>query len=372
MMLTQYILKKLNQMTKNTSLYKIIFLILVLFILIPGIIINNDTFSSSNPTEKQNILPEPKSSINLEWNITHDPESSYLINDIEIDNEGFIYVTGSFYNSSQNEHDMVLIKYDSDGNKIWNRTWGGNLYDSAQSIVCDSSNNLYITGTTKKGTEEYDIFIHKYNSSGYLELEFTWDNTGEDYGEGIALDQENNIYVTGITEASPMVDIVLLKFNSSGALKFSETWGDTDTDWAYGIEIDTDGYIYITGSTHDPVLEKTDLCLLKFNNTGSLNWSKTWGGSLVDWGEDIAIDEANNIYVAANTNSYSAGWRDIAVLKFNHTGGLEWNTTWGGSEIDDVNGIALDSYQNILLSGMTKSYGGIDQDLCIIKYNESG
>ena len=86
-------------MLKNTSLYKIIFLLLVLFILIPGIVINTGTPSDSNLTKKQSILSEPKSSINLECNITHEPESSYLMNDLAIDNEEFIYTARSFYNS---------------------------------------------------------------------------------------------------------------------------------------------------------------------------------------------------------------------------------------------------------------------------------
>ncbi len=354
---------------KSSKFTKILASFILLFIIIPSFVNNGSDLSETKP-EKSDILL-PNVSMNLEWNTTVESVEGFLSEDLVIDDDGYIYVTGSFYNASQGDFDIKVIKYNWEGSEIWNRTWGGNLSDYPTSIDHDSLNNIYITGRTENFDNDFNIFVIKYNSSGDFVWNYTQDVNGYESGEGIVIDKEDNIYVAGIVESVIFyVDFELLKFNSSGALIFTQTWGDTDTDWAYDIAIDNEGDIYITGSTHIPDLEKTDLCLIKLNKSGSLNWSSTWGGQYADWGESLVIDELNNIYVAATTNSYGSGWKDIAILKYNHTGGLEWNKTWGGTEIDMAEGIAMDSHNNIYLLGTTKSFGG--QDLCILKYNISG
>ena len=362
-------------MLKFEKKSRIIIIYLLLFSLMLFFYDNNpnqpDKLILNDKLESVNSI---KFSIKEEWMEKTDIGNDYQGNDIIVDSEGYIYITGRFYNTSQSSYDIIIAKYNRLGSQVWNRKWGGTLDDIGTSLYADSFNNIIIAGRTKSfGNGNYDICLIKYNSSGHLLWNYTWGGMDYDSGQGIVVDNKDNIYIAGYTESiGTFGDVVLLKFNSTGTLNYTRTWGDVDTDAANDIALDSEGNIYLTGYTNIITPEKTDLFLLKFNNSGYLNWSKTWGGQYVDSGESLIIDSSNNIFVASTTRSFSVGGEDIALLKFNHTGGLQWNTTWGGAENDGAFSVALDHHNHIYLTGSTKSYDGLDEDLCLIKFNATG
>lgn len=81
-------------------------------------------------------------------------------------------------------------------------TWGGGCsFDYGYGIALDASGNIYITGETWSfGAGSADAFIAKYDSAGNSLLNITWGGSDYDYGYGIALDDDGNIYITGYTE----------------------------------------------------------------------------------------------------------------------------------------------------------------------------
>jgi len=105
----------------------------------------------------------------------------------------------------------------------------------------------------------YDIVVFKLNSSGTLQWHtFHGSSSNNDYGQAIAVDNDGNVYVTGTSYAtwgkpinphSGNDDMVVFKLNSSGTLLWHTFYGSSDSDYGLGIAVDNDGNVYVTGTS---------------------------------------------------------------------------------------------------------------------------
>lgn len=144
------------------------------------------------------------------------------------------------------------------------------------------------------------------------------------------------------------------------------TWGGINHDNGRAIESDSLNNIYVAGSTQSFGEGSTDVCLLKFDISGNLLWNITWGGINSDFAQDIALDSSNDIYITGRTSS------DVFLVKFDNFGVYQWNVTWGGDDVETGNGIVIDSLDNIYIAGETNSFGLGNYDIFLIKFDNLG
>jgi uncharacterized delta-60 repeat protein len=294
---------------------------------------------------------------------------------VAVDPSGNIYVTGYTSSFGAGGADVVLLKYDPSGSLLWQKTWGGTSDDYGRSVAVDTSGNIYVTGYTYSfSVGGYDVFLLKYNPSGSLSWRRTWGGSDYDYGYGVAVDPSGNIYVTGYTYSFSVggYDVFLLKYDPSGSLLWQKTWGGSNYDYGYGVAVDPSGNIYVTGATYSFSVGSYDVFLLKYDPSGSLSWQKTWGGSSSEYGYGVAVDPSGNIYVTGYTYSFGAGGADAFLLKYNPSGSLSWQKTWGGSSNDYGYGVAVDPSGNIYVTGYTYSFDVGGYGVVLLKYGSSG
>lgn len=191
----------------------------------------------------------------------------------------------------------------------------------------------------------------------------------------IALDNSDNIYLTVIrANINSNVftgdeDIFVAKFNSAGVQQWS-TWFDGPTgfrDEASGIAVDQWGNVYVTGSTQiNPPSPYSKFLTVKYNTTGSLQWSVTYDGSNNSVANAIAVDfYTGEVYVCGRslvTNNYN----DFTTIKYNTNGGQEWIKLVNGNapytQDDEANAITVDLDGNVLVTGFLTSY--YESDCC--------
>ncbi|MFX1376292.1 MAG: SBBP repeat-containing protein [Promethearchaeota archaeon] len=326
------------------------------------------------------IEDEPLStanSIGLIWNITWADAVMVEGRDIVLDQDQNIYITGYISRLGGGVRDIFLQKYNQYGILEWNVSWGWNQESTSIGITIDNSNNIYLSGWARNSsTSVYDIVIVKYERNSGSQI---WNRT---YGVSdysltafdIDLDNSGNIYVCGskFPRGGGYYNATILKYDNSGNFQWYREWGGSETDIANAIVVDDDDNIYITGLTRSyGYYGVSDFFLLKYDTLGVLQKNVTWGGSNPDEAYSITTDSQGNVFIVGNTMSYSLGAEpDVAIVKYNNLGVREWNTTWSSIYREYPHDIILDSNDNIYITG------GLDYweptHLLFIKFDKNG
>ncbi|MGB9177925.1 MAG: SBBP repeat-containing protein, partial [Pyrinomonadaceae bacterium] len=247
--------------------------------------------------------------------------------------------------------DAFITKINSAGSAFVYSTYlGGTIFDAAQAITIDSTNNVYITGRSTSpdypvvnpiqgvysGGPGADAIVTKINAAGTALVYSTYlggsGGNGFTAGFSIKVDSTGNAYVTGQTRATnfptanaiqatfgggfPDGDAFVSKLNTAGsALVYSTYLGGSDNDIGFEIALDSVGSAHVAGVTRSAnfptanafqsTLKGTsDAFVTKFNAAGTaFNYSTYLGGTTDDSGNSIALDSAGNAYVAGGTSS---------------------------------------------------------------------
>jgi outer membrane protein assembly factor BamB/PKD repeat protein len=259
------------------------------------------------------------------WVATY--ESPYNNHDrvaaLTTDSENNVIVTGYSYGDGTHK-DMITIKYDPDGNTIWERRYDGpgNYEDSATDIAVDPMGNVYVVGYQHGWTTRQDYCTLKYNSTGYLLWMRRWMGFGDvrDYGNAIALDAEYNVYVTGRSyEIASNFDYVTVKYNTHGYIQWIDRYKGTGNyyDNPVDITVDSSQNVYVTGESFENTFS-WDYATVVYDSKGNRLTVKKYDGDAI--GDDLptamALDNNGNVYITGMSHQYRFGNFDYATTKY--------------------------------------------------------
>jgi len=235
--------------------------------------------------------------------------------DVAVDDTGNVYVTGWSYNGAVPGNDCLTRKYDSAKNIVWQKAWDRGLGkdDDAYGIAVDSSGNVYVVGYST-GNSNKDYLTIKYNADGETVWQKAWDGGNDDWGRGIAVDSSRNVYVTGQFYNGTTYDYLTIKYNADGETVWQKAYNGIGADYGYGIAVDSSGNVYVTGYSSNGT--NSDYLTIKYDTNGNTVWQKVWNGVTDDGGRGIAVDSSGNVYVTGYTrNSTDTNW-DYLTIKY--------------------------------------------------------
>lgn len=274
----------------------------------------------------------------------------------------------------------------------------GDGYDNRYFAAHTTSNaNIATTGSfqdTLNGPA--DAFLIKFNSAGIRQWATYYGGITSETQFGLAYDQSGAIYLTGYTSSPGMAtsggyqttsgggqDVFLAKFDTSGIRVWSTYYGGTGSDRGYAVTTDAVGNVFLAGTTtsatgiatggalNTTLAGGTDAFLVKFDSAGMRQWATYYGGTALDQVQGIACDDSTNIYMAgytlsttniASPGSYQssfAGAQDGFLVKFDSSGNLAWGTYYGGTAGDVLSSVTCDGSGNVYIAGTTISSSGI-------------
>ena len=233
-------------------------------------------------------------------------------NGVALDSDDNVYCVGNA------DGKLWLRKYDSNNDVLWTRTYDDSANDQVASdeITVDAAGNIYVIGREQKnlGTEGYNVWLCKYDTDGNVIWWRNYDspNHYNDYGHGIALDSEANIFIACYSSG-----MAIAKYNIDGNL----LWSDTYPGAARDVAIDAYGNAYVTGIDYRNVPGETNnIWLRKYSNDGLLLWTEIYDGPEhgVDHAQGITLDKHGNIFVTGFANGEQDGsyGSDIILLKY--------------------------------------------------------
>lgn len=288
------------------------------------------------------------------------------------------YIAGSTLNTS-NTHSLQLTKLLSNGSQSWQTQFtvntGGDVYVAA--IALDGSGNILVTGSAYNGsTNNYDLFLVKFNSSGVKQWHVLYNGSGNSYDSGAALvcGSSNEVYVTGATWSSATyIDVVTLAYNSSGLVIWSQTFNNASLTDVGGTIAVSGSEVLVTGFTQTSATNWEFLGLSYQKSNGTFNGSKITnsGGSTIDRITSAAVDASGNIYITGSLGGSGTGL-NVKTVKLDPALNILWTATWNGAANQDDTGrrIAVDGSGNVFITGYTTVSG--KRDALLLKYTSSG
>ena len=144
-----------------------------------------------------------------------------------------------------------------------------------------------------------------------------------------------------------------------------------------GIVLDSSGNVYVS----EDIWTGDNVTLTKYNSSGIVQWSQTLSSSGNDYVEGIAIDSSNNIFITGRTTgafdgNTHVGNSDAFLIKYDSSGNKQWTIQIGTSAYENGRSVTTDTNGNIFLTGETSGsldgntlIGGVDAFLT--KYNLS-
>ena len=203
----------------------------------------------------------------------------------------------------------------------------------------------------------------------------TFGGSGRDVGLSVQQTIDDGYIITGFTSSfgAGYDDVWLIKTNANGDTLWTKTFGGSNMDWGQSVQQTMDGGYIITGST--PSFGSNgydDVWLIKTNADGDTLWTKKFGGSYYD--EGISVQQTNDggYTIAGDTWSFGAGHCDIRLIKTNIDGDTLWTKTFGGSNNEYVGEAMQTKDEGYVIIGWTNSFGAGHRDAWLIKTNTDG
>ena len=187
------------------------------------------------------------SSGNTIWQRRYDKNGSSA--GVAIDSSDNVYLVGSTSGAGQGGDDILLIKYNSSGTSQWERTLGSSISQRGYDLAVDSSDNIFVVGRTHSGTQfsgDEDVVLAKYDSSGNLLWQRQLGGSGMDsYYDGIAIDNSDNVYLSIMNTGQTLT---IAKYSNDGVIQWQNSLNTTGTEYNRNIAVDPDGSnVYVVG-----------------------------------------------------------------------------------------------------------------------------
>ena len=319
--------------------------------------------------EKENILIEPPDE---EWNRSYGGLNYEEGRSVQRTEDGGYIITGRTSSYGAGSYDVWLIKTDFTGFKEWDKTFGGENDDVGYSVQQTDDGGYIITGFTHSfGAGGYDVWLIKTDSNGSMEWNETYGGTNFEEGYSVQQTTDGGYIITGRTSSygAGGHDVWLIKTDSNGNMQWNETYGGPLYDYGYSVQQTTDGGYIITGFIGTGHF---DVWLIKTNNYGFKEWEKIFGGVAADGGYCVKQTADEGYIIVGTTSSFGSGGGDVWMIKTDKKGDKEWDQTLGGSNVDIGFCVQLTADGGYIISGYIFTYGTQNYDVLLIKTDSDG
>jgi len=292
--------------------------------------------------------------------------------------DGGYIIAGLTQSFGAGSYDVYLIKTNASGDTLWTRTYGGTNEDFGLSVQQTSDSGYIIAGYTRSfGAGLDDVYLIKTNASGDNLWTRTYGGINDDEGWSVQQTSDSGYIVAGWTMSfgAGEADVYLIKSNASGDTQWTRTYGGFSDDEGYSVQQTSDDGYVIAGETYSFGAGYRDVYLIKTSASGDTLWTRTYGGTNGDGGYSVQQTADGGYIVAGYTESFGAGNEDVYLVRTNASGDTLWTRTYGGTDIDYGNSVQQTSDGGYIIAGETWSFGAGTPDsanVYLIRTNASG
>ncbi len=312
--------------------------------------------------------------------------------------------------------DIWIVKIDSTGSMLWEKCFGGSMYDTPRKIINIGNNEFYvfgITGSADGDVQSYnqgngDLWVMKINGEGDLLWEKCYGSWGTDGPRDMILTPDGGFAMLARISASGgdisnyygMYDNWVVKCDSLGNIEWEITLGNNGWDNGISMMVNSAGNIMMIGAAqwHGGLVECypdgawADVWIVELDLQGTILAQYCYGGSHYDLGNNLIELEDGYVFIAythSNDGDVSGLHgpsgdepNDIWVVRLNEQMEIIWQKCIGGYDYDSPNYITQTADGGFIVIGTTRSndgdvsgnhsYPGTNSDIWVVKLNENG
>ncbi|MCX6675596.1 MAG: immunoglobulin domain-containing protein, partial [Methanothrix sp.] len=293
---------------------------------------------------------------------------------------GYILV-GATRSSGAGGYDLWVIKTDKDGSIVWDKTFGGRLDDEGHFVVQTTDSGYIITGKARSFSSDghNDAWLLKIDSYGNKIWERSFGGPLDDEGDVVRQTGDGGYIIAGITSSygAGGYDAWLIKTDQKGNKIWEKTFGGEQSEfnpWSNGWSVEqvSDGGYILSGSTNSYGSGGYDAWAIKTDEEGNEIWNRTFGGPLDDEGASVQQTGDGNYILLGSTSSYGAGGYDAWLINIGQDGKEIWRKTLGGKTDDKGYSVQQASDGGYVVIGKTFLYGSLSGCCDLGNHNPGG
>lgn len=289
--------------------------------------------------------------------------------------DGGLATGGRTESKGAGQEDLWVVRVDGDGNRLWDRSFGGKATDRGRAIVELDDGGFAVAGATESGSAgEFDAWVLRLDATGELLWDRRFGGAGTDWASGVVQTRDGGLAVAAYTQPSAEIPFTawIIKLDADGKTLWERKFGGEQTDWATAIAETSDGSLAVSGYTESQGAGKADMWLLLLGADGELKWQQTFGGSERDYASTVAVTREDEILLGGMTESEGAGGVDIRLISLGLDGKTRWDRTYGGARDDWVRGLVQLQDGGFATAGYTTSEGAGLYDVWVLELDPDG
>jgi hypothetical protein len=297
------------------------------------------------------------------WQKTYGGSGGDKAYSIQQTTDGGYIVAGYTSSFGAGGRDAWVLKLDNGGNIVWQKTYGRSNYDEYIFSIQQTSGGEYIA-VGRYFFEWYDaIWVLKLDSNGNI----SWqkDFGYRVYGKSIQQTSDGGFIVLGC-ESSDLEDLIVLKLNSDGDASWNFHYNTVDTEFCSAstssIQQTIDGGYIVVGNC-------ASLLVLKLDSSGKVSWHKKFMDSV--YGTSVQ-QTSDGGYILAGTIYFGYAHDDILVVKLDTNGNIVWQKTYEGGRVERARFIQQTVDGGYVVGGYTSSFGAGEDDIWVLKLDGNG
>lgn len=276
---------------------------------------------------------------------------------IEVD-DGYIFTLSVSLASTESK--ILILKSDKKGNLLWQKCYGGTLSHTFKAIANDEDGGFIATGYSSQSIYAMDVIVVKFDREGNIIWQKKFGGEEDDRGAGIVSTNDGYVLCASTKSFGRIrADIWIVKLDKKGKIIWQKILGTEEEDLPTSITLGNDGDFIVVGTTWDSKDPSEDGIVIKINETGDVKWVAIYGSKKRDVFNSAVVDEYGYIVVTGQTYFFAVGWEDSDgwVSRLDPHGKLHTSCDFQKQKNVEVSSTDAKEYEAFLLK---KEYGIID------------
>lgn len=340
-----------------------------------GYLVAGSSGSFDDEMSSQVLLLKTDTAGYEEWRYTYGEQYADQATSMQLSSDGYIFI-GGYTETVDSSYQMLLMKLTMSGDLLWSKQYGGSDWEFCRQLVALPDGGCVLLGQTYSyGNGNGDFYLVRVNSDGDKLWAKTYGGSRLESGEAISLTTEGGFYLTGYTESygAGKKDIYLVKTDASGDTIWTGAYGWAEDEYGYGSCTTYDGNVVVVGGTFSHSPGEGDFMMYKISSDGDSINALLQDGSTDEYWLDVIEEQSGSLVTVGYVEDSEFGKEDVRVARVTQDMWFDGLAASRGSAQNDrgfdIKRTSDDAY---IIAGVTGGFLNKFDDVYLLKMGLNG